>query len=83
MDTETAVGARRGERKAAGERTYEGYMLVDPLGQKLGRVERAFCNGAGEPQYVRIRMGLFGLRLALIPVMDLAVDHDNRDLALR
>ena len=60
-----------------------GYTLLDPLGQPLGRVERMFCNRAGEPQYVRIRAGLFGNRLVLIPVLDVAVDHEDRTITLR
>lgn len=58
-------------------------MLLDPLGQKLGRVERVFCNRAGEPQYVRVSIGFFARRLFLIPVMDVAVDPDQKRLTLR
>ncbi len=66
-----------------GSRWCGGYPLLDPLGQPLGRVERIFCNHADEPQYVRIRAGLFGRRLVLIPVMDVAVDHGQRAITLR
>jgi hypothetical protein len=57
--------------------------LLDPLGQTLGRVERIFCNRAGEPQYVRVRASLFARRLVLIPVMDVAVDYGHQAITLR
>ena len=56
---------------------------LDPLGQTLGRVERIFCNRTGEPQYVRVRAGLFGKTLVLITVMDGAIDHGHRAITLR
>lgn len=83
MNPEMVAGVRRDEEDAVGGTECGGYTLLDPLGQKLGRVERVFCNWDGEPQYVRIQTGIFGQRLALIPVMDIAVDHENRDLTLR
>ncbi|HEV2743575.1 MAG TPA: hypothetical protein VGV91_10490 [Rubrobacter sp.] len=66
-----------------GSRWCEGYTLLDPLGQALGRVERMFGNRAGEPQYVGIRAGLFGKRLVLIPVMDVAIDSGHMTITLR
>ena len=83
MGRETATRAEGGEDRSVGPRWCEGYTLLDPLGQALGRVERIFCNRAGEPQYVRIRAGLFGKRLVLIPVMDVAIDHGHRAITLR
>jgi hypothetical protein len=75
--------AEDGGDRSVGLRWCEGYTLLDPLGQPLGRVERIFCNRAGEPQYVRVRAGLFGKRLVLIPVMDVAIDHGHRAITLR
>jgi hypothetical protein len=72
-----------GEDRSVGSRWCEGYTLLDPLGQTLGRVERIFGSRAGEPQYVRIRAGFLGKRLVLIPVMDVAVDHGHRAITLR
>lgn len=69
--------------RSVGSRYCEGYDLLDPLGQGIGRVEKVFGNGDGEPQYVRIRMGLFNQRLVLIPVLDVAVDHGGRSITLR
>ena len=83
MRQEAAARAEPDEERSVGSRWCEGYTLLDPLGQRLGRVERVFCNRGGEPQYVRIRTGLLGQKLALIPVMGLAVDSGRRDLTLR
>jgi hypothetical protein len=49
----------------------------------LGRVERIFRDGGGAPRYVRVRAGLFGNRLVLIPARDLVVDHERRNVTLR
>jgi hypothetical protein len=68
---------------SVGSRSCEGYWLLDPLGQRLGRIERIFCNLDGDPRYVRIRTGFLGRRLALIPVADVAVDHGGRSITLR
>jgi hypothetical protein len=75
--------AEDGGDRYVGSRWCEGYTLLDPLGQTLGRVERIFCNRAGEPQYVRVRAGLFGKRLVLILFMDVAIDHGHRAITLR
>ena len=83
MGQGTAIRAEGGEDRSVGSRWCEGYTLLDPLGQTLGRVERIFCNRAGEPQYVRVRAGLFGKRLVLIPVMDVAADHGSLAITLR
>ena len=83
MGQGTAIRAEGGEDRSVGSRWCEGYTLLDPLGQTLGRVERIFCNRAGEPQYVRVRAGLFGKRLVLMLVMDVAVDHGHRTTTLR
>ena len=83
MEHESVTRVAGGGDSSVGSRWCEGYALLDPLGQPLGRVERIFCNRDGEPQYVRIRAGLFGKRLVLIPVMDVAIDHGHRAITLR
>ena len=45
-----------------------GYAVYDPLGQKIGRAEKVFVNWNEEPEYVRVRIGLFERRSVLIPV---------------
>ena len=78
-----AMRAADGGDSSVGSRSCGGYALLGPLGEPLGRVERIFSNGDGEPQYVRTRAGLFGNRLVLIPVLDVAVDHEKRTITLR
>ena len=36
-----------------------GYAVYDPLGQKIGSAEKVFVNWNEEPEYVRVRIGLF------------------------
>lgn len=69
------------ERPEAPE-CYAGYTLCDPLGQKLGRVESVFVNRDGLPEYVRVKLGVFGLKSALIPVQSLKPDEARRTLKL-
>jgi hypothetical protein len=44
-----------------------GYAVFDPLGQKIGRAEEVFVNWDGEPGYIRVRLGFFGMKSVLIP----------------
>ena len=60
-----------------------GYWVCDPLGQKVGSVEELFVNGRGEPEYIRVRVGLFGLKSILLPVEGVAVQEERRALLLR
>jgi PRC-barrel domain len=79
----TAVSGKEsgGSIWAYGE--YVGYMVCDPTGQKIGRVEKLFLNGSGEPEYVRVKMGLFGSKTVLIPVQTVAADEERRALVLQ
>jgi hypothetical protein len=63
--------------------SYAGYDVRDPLGQRIGTAEEVFADLNDEPRYVKVRMGLFGLRSALIPVQLVAVDTQRRTLRLR
>lgn len=83
MEQNVTTRAEDGGDRSVGPRWCEGCTLLDPLGQTLGRVERIFCNRAGEPQDVRVRASLFARRLILKPVMDVAVDHGHRGMTLR
>jgi hypothetical protein len=47
-------------------------------------VKELFTNAYGEPEYVRVRMGLFGLRSVLIPIgFAVAIDEERRTLTLQ
>jgi hypothetical protein len=62
---------------------YAGYTVCDPRGQKIGRAERLFLNGDGEPEYIRVKMGLFAFKTVLIPVQVVAADEKRRALVLQ
>lgn len=62
---------------------YVGYKVCDPRGQKIGRAERLFLNGDGEPEYIRVKMGLFGFKTVLVPVQVVAADKERRALVLQ
>ncbi len=81
--TQTAANRRRSyDRVEAPRREYFDYLVCDPEGRKIGRVKELFANGHGEPQYIRVRMGFFGLRSVLIPVCFVVVDEERRTLTL-
>ena len=62
---------------------YVGYTVCDPRGQKIGRAEKIFLNGGGEPEYISVKTGLFELKTVLIPVQTAAVDEKRRTLVLQ
>lgn len=62
---------------------YVGYGVRDPEGRKIGTAEEVFANGRGEPEYVRVRMGILGLRSALLPVGFVRVDEQQRFFTLQ
>ncbi len=80
---DTAVN--RGELRTRLEtpEAYVGYRLCDPQGRKIGSVKELFANAYDEPEYLRVRMGLFGLKSFLIPVSFVAVDEERRTLTLQ
>lgn len=61
---------------------YAGYRLLDPLGQKIGKVERVFTSGRGEPQYIRVKVGWMRSKMLLMPTDRVALDEDLRTLTL-
>jgi hypothetical protein len=62
---------------------YAGYAVCDPRGHKIGRAQKIFLNGRGEPEYIKVKMGLFGIKAVLIPVQTVAADEDRRALVLQ
>jgi hypothetical protein len=77
----TATSYREAETRAIEECT--GYVVCDPRRRKIGRAESFFLNGSGEPEYIRVKTGLFGLKKVLIPVQSVAVDKEQRALVLQ
>ena len=76
---QTSVGGAR----AAATNNGAGYSVYDPVGQKLGIAERVFVNPDGEPAYIRVRIGLFGMRVVLIPVQFVETNEKAKTLVLK
>ena len=62
---------------------YASYALRDPLGREIGKIEKLLLNGRGEPEYVAVKIGLFGRKTALIPVESVSVDGGQQALTLQ
>lgn len=62
---------------------FAGYALRDPLGREIGKIEKLFVNGRGEPEYVVVKIGFFRRKTVLIPVEAVSVDDEQRALVLR
>ncbi|MBD0328011.1 MAG: hypothetical protein ICV68_16415 [Pyrinomonadaceae bacterium] len=45
-------------------------------------MKELFVNADGDPDYIRVEMGMFGLKTVLLPVQMVAVDHERRTLDL-
>ncbi len=60
-----------------------GYGVYDPLGKKIGSVEKLFVNENHEPEYVRVKMGFFGTKSVLIPVGFVEINEERRTLTLK
>lgn len=70
------------EARALGERAV-GYAVRDPLGRKIGEVEKLYTNRDGDPEYVMTKTGLLGLKPVLLPVGMVEVDEERRSLLLQ
>ena len=53
------------------------------MGQKIGSAEEVFVNRNKVPEYVRVRIGLFGRKSVLIPVQFAEVDDERQTLVLK
>ena len=81
--TQAQTEHRRYETPSGASEEYVGYEVLDPMGHKIGRVEKLFFNGSGRPEYIRVRMGILFTRDLLIPVQDVALDRVSQSLTLR
>jgi hypothetical protein len=68
---------------SATPKRYAGYIVYDPLGQKIGSAEEVFVNLEGEPEYIRVRIGRFGMKSVLIPVQFVETEEHQRTLTLQ
>jgi hypothetical protein len=78
----TTTNPRQSRALSKPREDYSDYVVRDPEGRKIGRVKELFASLRGEPQYVRVRVGFFGLRSVLIPVCFVAIDEERRALTL-
>jgi hypothetical protein len=46
-------------------------------------VKELFVNAYDEPEYIRMKMGLLGLRTVLIPVQSIRVNEEQRTFVLQ
>jgi hypothetical protein len=67
--------ANFGRARAAATNNGAGYSVYDPVGQKIGIAESVLANSDGEPVYIRVRIGLFGMKTVLIPVQFVETDE--------
>ncbi|MCA1716123.1 MAG: hypothetical protein LC781_04425 [Actinobacteria bacterium] len=81
--TRAAADDRGPIRQIEAPERYVGYVVCDPLGRKIGSVEKIFVNENHQPEYVRVKMGLFGLKSVLIPTKSVAIDEERRNLMLK
>jgi hypothetical protein len=81
--TRTTIDPREPGNRLEAPEEYAGYEVLDPLGHRLGSVEKLFVNDDQEPEYIRVKMGLFGLKTVLIPVTFATIDKERRILVLQ
>lgn len=62
---------------------YVGYVVCDPEDRRIGTAGQVFANGRGEPEYIKVKMGLLGLKEALIPVGFVRIDEQQRIITLQ
>lgn len=77
----TVVDSR--SRRFAGPKKYAGFVLCDPLEKRIGRVRKLFANTNGEPEYISVKIDLFGFRSVLLPVQSVVVDEQRQILVLQ
>ncbi len=78
----TAANPEESTGQAAVPEECVGYEVLDPWYRRIGSVEELLVNRGGEPEYLRVRTGLFGLRSFLIPTRTVEVDAVRRILLL-
>ena len=59
------------------EDTYRGYKVIDPQGDKIGKVDDLFVDQSGQPEYFGVKLGLVGLKSTLIPTAATTIDQDQ------
>jgi hypothetical protein len=73
-----ASGARPAARKKGAS-----LSVYNPVGQKIGSAEKVFVSWDGETMYVRVWVGLFGMKLVLIPVQLVETDEGRKAFIIK
>jgi hypothetical protein len=68
-----ASGARPAARKKGA-----GLAVYAPVGQKIGSAEKVFVIWDGEPVYIRVWIGRFGMKMVLIPVQFVETEEGRK-----
>jgi PRC-barrel domain len=78
----TAANPEESAGRFATPEEYVGYEVLDPRYQRIGSVKELLVSAGKELEYVRVRVGLFGLKSVLIPVQSVWVDEKRRIILL-
>ena len=63
------------------EGKYDGYTVYDRDGDKIGKVDDLFVDESYQPEYIGVKMGLFGLSgTTMIPAEVLSVDENDKSI---
>jgi len=81
--TRTATDQGESGNRFEAPEQYARYDVRDPLNRKIGSVQKLFVNDSGEPEYVKVKMGLLGFKTVLIPVTFARIDNERRILMLQ
>jgi uncharacterized protein (TIGR02271 family) len=68
---------QRSDGYTAIEDEYSGYTVLDPNGEKIGKVDDLFLDENNEPEYVGVKMGFLGTSSTLIPMDVCTVDRSR------
>ncbi len=67
----------RSDRFTAVEDQYAGFTVLDPQGEKIGKVDDLFVNENDQPEYFGVKMGFLGTRSTLIPADVTTIDKQQ------
>ncbi len=72
------AGEQRSDRFTAIEERLAGYEVYDRNGEKVGKVDDLFVDENDNPEYIGVKMGLFGLSGTSLVPMEIARVNDDQ-----